>query len=210
MAISEERNLVAQGLHDSIAQGLTFMNIQLQMLDDSLRDGKVDEAMGVVPALRAGVQESYDDVRELLQNFRSRLAEEDLAGALRITVDKFRQQTGVEVALDVRGEGVPFPSEQQLQVLFIVQEALSNIRKHARARHVAIRMEDGGDFRLSIRDDGVGFDESVLQVKGDGHVGLAIMRERAQRIGARLAVGSVPGEGTTISLELPGRQWQAA
>ena len=89
MAISEERNLVAQGLHDSIAQGLTFMNLQVQMLEDSLRSGKTEEAAEIVPALRAGVQESYEDVRELLLNFRSRLAEDDLTGALKSTVEKF-------------------------------------------------------------------------------------------------------------------------
>ena len=99
MAISEERNLVARDLHDSIAQGLTFLNIQVQMLDDSLRSGDVEEASGIVPALRAGVKESYEDVRELLLNYRSKLAEDDLAGALRTTVEKFRRQTGLQIEL---------------------------------------------------------------------------------------------------------------
>jgi two-component system nitrate/nitrite sensor histidine kinase NarX len=210
MAISEERNLVAQGLHDSIAQGLTFMNIQLQMLDDSLRYGKLDEAAEIVPALRAGVQESYDDVRELLLNFRSRLAEDDLIGALRTTVEKFRRQTGIDAACDIDGEGPPFSREQQLQVLFIVQEALSNIRKHAMAKKVQIRVHDSQDFVLTIRDDGVGFDAATLLRKGDGHVGINIMRERAQRIHAGLDIRSVVGSGTTVSLQLPREQRRAA
>ena len=78
MAISEERNLVAQGLHDSIAQSLNFLNLQVQMLDDSVRNARFDEVAGIVPALHAGVKESYEDVRELLANFRSRLMEDDL------------------------------------------------------------------------------------------------------------------------------------
>ena len=77
-----QRNLVAQGLHDSIAQGLNYLNLQVQMLDSSVRDGRFDQVAEIVPALRMGVQESYEDVRELLLNFRSRLAEDDLVAAL--------------------------------------------------------------------------------------------------------------------------------
>jgi two-component system, NarL family, nitrate/nitrite sensor histidine kinase NarX len=210
MAISEERNLVAQGLHDSIAQGLTFMNIQLQMLDDSLRSGKVEDAAEIVPALRSGVQESYEDVRELLLNFRSRLAEDDLVGTLKTAVEKFRRQTGVEAEFSATGDGPPFSREQQLQVLFIVQEALSNIRKHSMAKHVEIVLDDRQDFSLSIKDDGIGFDSEVLRRKGDSHVGIHIMRERAQRIHAALDVTSAPGKGTTVSLQLPHEQRRAA
>jgi len=210
MAISEERNLVAQGLHDSIAQGLTFMNIQLQMLDESLRGGRLNEVEEIVGALRAGVKESYEDVRELLLNFRSRLAEDDLIGALQTTFDKFRKQTGIEVDFVCEGTGAPFSREQQLQVLFIVQEALSNIRKHATAGHVEIRLQDGQDFMLSIRDDGVGFNAETLLQKGDGHVGINIMRERAQRIHAWLEVDSEPGKGTMVSVRLPHEQRRAA
>lgn len=202
MAISEERNLVAQGLHDSIAQGLTFLNIQVQMLEDSLRDGKSHEAAEIVPALRAGVQESYDDVRELLVNFRSRLSEDDLLGALKGTVEKFRLQTGIEVDLIANGNGAPFPREQQLQILFIVQEALSNIRKHAHASRVEIRIDDRQDFLLSIQDDGVGFEASTVKQKGENHVGLNIMQERAQRLHAKLDVESKENAGTTVKLQL--------
>ncbi len=210
MAISEERNLVAQGLHDSIAQGLTFMNIQIQMLDDSLRSGNTEEAAEIVPALRSGVQESYEDVRELLLNFRSRLAEDDLLGALKTTVDKFRRQTGIEAEFIAEGNGPPFSREQQLQMLFIVQEALSNVRKHAMARRVEIRLDNRQDFSLTIRDDGIGFQFDSLHQKGENHVGINIMRERAQRIHASLAVSSEIGKGTTVSLQLPQEERRAA
>ncbi len=210
MAISEERNLVAQGLHDSIAQGLNFLNLQVQMLDSSVRGQRFDEVADIVPALRIGVQESYEDVRELLLNFRSRLAEDDLIGALRATIDKFSRQTGIAAELVADVDGAPFPREQQLQLLFIVQEALSNIRKHAMASRVDIGLEDRADFRLTIRDNGVGFDAATLAAKGDSHVGVHIMRERAQRIDAAFAIASVPGAGTTVSLTLPLAQRRAA
>jgi len=203
MAVSEERNLVAQGLHDSIAQGLNFLNLQVQMLDQSVQDGKIGDVADIVPALRAGVQESYEDVRELLHNFRSRLTEGDLLGALEATVDKFRRQTGIEAELVADVDGAPFPREQQLQLLFIVQEALSNVRKHADASSVTVMLRDRQDFLLTIEDDGEGFDPGQLDDTGEAHVGIHIMRERAQRIDAALAVRSAPGAGTTITLTLP-------
>ncbi|NMM27130.1 MAG: HAMP domain-containing protein [Glaciimonas sp.] len=210
MAISEERNMVAQGLHDSIAQGLTFLNIQVQLLEDSLQQGNIEEVAEIVPALQAGVKESYEDVRELLLNFRSRLAEGDLVRSLQTTVDKFRLQTGIAADFAADVDGAPFPREQQLQILFIVQEALSNIRKHAVASHVEVSLSDQKDFALTIRDNGIGFDAETLRQKGESHVGINIMRERAQRIRAAFDIASVPGAGTTVVLHVPREQRLAA
>lgn len=210
MAVSEERNLVAQGLHDSIAQGLNYLNLQVQMLDQSVRDGKLDDIAEIVPSLHAGVRESYEDVRELLHNFRSRLVEANLVEALETTIDKFRRQSGIEAELVADIDGAPFPREQQLQLLFIVQEALSNVRKHAGARRVLVRLEDRNDFVLTIEDDGAGFDPGHLASLGDSHVGVDIMRERAARIDAVLTLNSTPGKGTTVSVTLPQAQRRAA
>lgn len=210
MAISEERNMVARGLHDSIAQGLNFLNLQVQMLDDSLRQGQQQEAADIVPALRAGVKESYEDVRELLQNFRSRLEEDDLNSALRKAVRKFRDQTGIEACFQAEGTGkLPFSREEQLQILFIVQEALSNIRKHAQADSVSVRVSEEQDFSLSISDNGVGFDAFVESGIEDRRVGLHIMQERAAHINAELAIESRPGLGTTIRLHVAHGQRRA-
>lgn len=211
MAISEERNLVARGLHDSIAQGLNFLNLQVQMLDDSLATGKNTEAAAIVPALQAGVKESYEDVRELLLNFRTRLEEDSLQAGLRKTVKKFSDQTGIPAEFRATGPGgPPMSREQQLQILFIAQEALSNIRKHAQADAVRVRIEDGEDFLLSIMDNGIGFDADAGSAKDETHVGLHIMRERAQRVHAELDVRSRPGAGTTVSLHLARGQRRAA
>ena len=210
MAVSEERNLVAQGLHDSIAQGLNYLNLQVQMLEQSVVAGKIDDVAEIVPLLRAGVKESYEDVRELLLNFRSRLVEENLTSALETTIGKFRRQTGIAAELSADIDGAPFPREQQLQLLFIVQEALSNVRKHASASRVLVRLVDRDGFTLTIQDDGDGFDPAKLAGLGESHVGIDIMRERAQRIDADLVLHSVPGAGTTVTLTLPQAQRRAA
>ncbi len=210
MAVSEERNLVAQGLHDSIAQGLSFLNIQVQMLEESLAAGNLADARDIAPQLRAGVQESYEDVRELLQNFRTRLVEGNLVRSLETAAEKFRRQTAIEVSLHAEGEGAPLSREHQLQILFIVQEALSNIRKHAGASRVEIRLHDHHDMSLTVSDNGVGFDASPLKEKGENHVGLKIMRERAQRIGAQFTLHSTLGSGTAVNLHLARQQREAA
>jgi two-component system nitrate/nitrite sensor histidine kinase NarX len=201
-AVSQERNLLAQGLHDSIAQGLNFLNLQVQMLEDSLSRNDITEINDIAPLLRAGVQESYEDVRELLLNFRTRLQDSNLESEMRNVVSKFQRQTGVHGVIEFIGSGAPVAPEQQLQVLFILQEALSNVRKHAQASEVKVRVENERDFKLIIVDDGLGFSMDDVKEKGDAHVGLHIMQERAERLSAILEIQSEPGKGTKIVLHL--------
>ncbi|WP_028230035.1 type IV pili methyl-accepting chemotaxis transducer N-terminal domain-containing protein [Paraburkholderia mimosarum] len=211
LAVSEERNLVAQGLHDSIAQGLSFLKMQVHLLDGATGRGDLDEIREIVPLLAGGVEESYDDVRELLLNFRTKLAPGKLRLAVEDTVARFRRQSDAELVLDYRDEdGPPLPPDQQLQVLFVLQEALSNTRKHAEALHVHVSVVNGRDFRLTIEDDGVGYDPAEIASRGESHVGFHIMQERARRLAAVLALDSAPGRGARVELVLPGASRMAA
>ncbi|MFP3504193.1 type IV pili methyl-accepting chemotaxis transducer N-terminal domain-containing protein [Burkholderia sp. SIMBA_062] len=211
LAVSEERNLVAQGLHDSIAQGLNFLKMQVHLLDRATREQRLDEIRELVPLLEGGIKESYDDVRELLLNFRSKLDAGELRNAVDDTIERFRRQTGIPVTLDYREEGGPLlPADQQLQVLFILQEALSNVRKHAEAQHVRVTIINARDFRLQVEDDGLGFDPDEIAAAGEAHVGLRIMRERASRLAATLRLLSSPGRGACVELVLPADIRQAA
>lgn len=202
LAIAEERNLVAQGLHDSIAQGLNFLKLQVQMLSDSIRRNARDEALEGLALIETGLKESYDDVRELLTNFRIKIGDGELADALKIAADRFSKQSHVPINLVIKDTGAPLPPEQQLQVLFIVQEALSNIRKHAQASHIEIHLQNERDFSIYVQDDGRGFSHHDEQQRTEQQVGLNIMRERASRLGGQLSVESTPGRGTRISLLL--------
>ena len=205
LAVSEERNLLAQELHDSIAQGLAFLNIQVQLLQDSLRKGKVEEAMQTAGQLREGVQESYDDVRELLVHFRTRVHQSDLDTAIQSTLEKFEGQTGIATAFERIGSGAAQVPTDEIQIMHIVQESLSNIRKHAKASQVRVVVKrEIGRIGVDIEDDGVGFDpENDPNCLSDRHVGLKIMRERAHRIGGECRVASKPGEGSRVTLTLP-------
>ncbi|WP_018912223.1 type IV pili methyl-accepting chemotaxis transducer N-terminal domain-containing protein [Thiomonas sp. FB-6] len=209
-AVARERALLARELHDSIAQALAFMKIQLQLLRGALRAGEGERVEAAVGELDAGIRESLADVRELLLHFRTRTQEQDIEPALRSTLQKFEVQSGLGVRLRFSGRGQPLDADVQVQVLHVVQEALSNVRKHAQARHVDVSVESLPSWAFTIADDGRGLDPQLVQRQAQSHVGLQIMRERAAAIGATLELRSMPGAGTTVSLRLPEMEMLAA
>lgn len=203
LAVLEERNMMAQGLHDSIAQTLTFLNLQVQMLDQAWADGKADEAQENLDFIRDGVQECYENVRELLLNFRMPIKNAEFTEAVAEVIKRFEMQVGISVDWQASGQGMALDPKAQIQVIFILQEGLSNIRKHAQAQKVIVRMHNDADFVMTLSDDGQGFNEAELADKTLAHVGMAIMHERAARIQATLTIHSVPQDGTTLTLRLP-------
>ena len=202
-AVSAERSLIARELHDSIAQSLAFLKIQVQLLQGAVARGQEVARDAAIAELDTGVRECYADVRELLVHFRTRTQDEDIEGALRATLSKFEHQTGVPAHLSMTGQGRPLAPDVQIQVLHIVQEALSNVRKHAGAQRVQLLVQRHPRWRFEVQDDGQGFDPQAVP-PDSLHVGLGIMRERAERIGALLTLHSLPnGRGTCVTLELP-------
>lgn len=200
-AVGEERALIARELHDSIAQSLAFLKIQVQLLRTAAGKGQDARVMSTLDELDEGLRESINDVRELLVHFRTRTNTDDIERALQETLQKFQHQTGLPAKLHVEGHGLPLPADVQVQVLHVLQESLSNVRKHAGAGHVQLDVFKGAHWRFRVCDDGAGFD--ALDASDDSHVGLKIMRERAALIGARVDVSSDPGQGTAVTLTLP-------
>lgn len=205
LAVSEERNLLARELHDSIAQALAFMNLQVQMLESSVERNDDDEVRSGLALLQQGLQESYEDVRELMVHFRAKIGEHDLDTGIADALKRLSAQTGIVSNMDVQGGGAPLDPETETQLLYIVQEAISNVRKHADARTVNLRLRRGLDgLTVQIRDDGKGFAEDGGESVGtQEHIGLQVMRERAQRVGAMLSIKSKPGKGTEVMLTVP-------
>ena len=201
-AVSQERSFLARELHDSIAQSLAFLKIQVQLMRDALVKGDAREVDHVLGEIDLGVRESYGDVRELLMHFRTRANAEDIVPALMTTLRKFEHQTGLKVTLQMTGQGMPLGPDTQIQVLHIIQEALSNVRKHARAEQVWLDVQQHPCWRMEVRDDGQGFSSHDGHVD-ETHVGLRIMAERAEKLGAQFEVLSSAGRGTSIVLTLP-------
>ena len=200
--LSRERGLLARELHDSIAQSLAYMRIQLQLLRAALADADPVRSDKALDDLEQGVRESLADVRELLLHFRTRTHEVGIESALRVTLHKFEAQTGVATQLHIDAHGQPLAADVQIQVLHILQEALSNVRKHARAQRVELTVRSVPQWSFEVRDDGVGFDAQALRDDGADHVGQQIMRERAASIDAALDIESWPGHGTRVRLGL--------
>ncbi len=195
-AVSQERSLLARELHDSIAQSLAFLKIQVQLMRDAMDQADPGRMRDVL-----GVRESYSDVRELLLNFRTRASEEDIEPALQTTLRKFEQHSGLKASLQMQGHGIPLEPQAQIQVLHVVQEALSNVRKHSGATEVWLDVQQQPQWRFEVRDNGRGFEDGLAP--DETHVGLRIMRERAGQIGASVEVISARGRGTSVILQLP-------
>ena len=209
LAVMEERNLMAQGLHDSIAQSLSFLNLQVQMLESALAHGEQEQVQENLAFIRSGVQESYEDVRELLLNFRVRISKQELPEAVRTLLQRFELQTHVATHLELGGDGLPLSPQEQLQLIFILQEALSNVRKHAQASHVDVRIRNDADLVMTVTDNGRGIDPAEMQARQSRHVGVSIMEERARRIHASIRIEGVPQGGTQVTLHLPAHERNA-
>ena len=201
-AVSQERAFLARELHDSIAQSLAFLKIQVHLMRDALAEGDAIQVQQALEEIDTGVRECYGDVRELLVHFRTRANAEDIEPALLTTLRKFEHQSGLKAVMRMEGQGMPLAPVLQLQVLHIVQEALSNVRKHAHATQVWLDVLQQPVWRFEVRDDGEGF-AGDAEPPNETHVGLRIMAERAERIGAKVDVISTPGRGTSIVLTLP-------
>jgi len=201
-AVAEERSLLARELHDSIAQSLAFQKIQVSLLRNALQCADAPAIERTLRELDTGIRESMADVRELLVHFRTRANVQDTILTLRTALTQFERQTGLPTYLSVQGQGLQLPADTQVQVLHVVQEALSNVRKHAKASSVWVEVQREPQWRFTVRDDGCGFN-AAQEVDNETHVGMRIMHERAERIGATVEVTSVPGAGTRVVLSLP-------
>lgn len=202
LSIVEERTALAHELHDSLAQTLASLRFQVRMLDDTLRQEAASAAaMDDLLKIRNGLDEAHTELRELLYSFRAPLDQRGLLPALEKLTDRLGEETGIHVFLQADCRTVPLNASEEMQLLRIVQEALTNIRKHARANTVRVLLtcRADGTYVLLVEDDGVGFDRAPEGRPGE-HIGLAIMEERARRLGGKLRIESEPGEGTRVEL----------
>ncbi len=210
LAVLEERDRLAREIHDSVAQGLASLLIRLDTVESLAERGRTEELATEVRALRSAGGEIYSDVREAIAELRTRPdpGPVGLRRALADYVTQFGDRAGVAATFEA---GSVDEADQELapaaevQLLRIAQEALTNVRKHARATRIDVRFwrEDDG-WLIKVRDDGDGFDPQTGSTGAGGrHVGLTIMRERAESVGGRLDVRSKPGVGTTIEAWVP-------
>jgi nitrate/nitrite-specific signal transduction histidine kinase len=216
LAITEERERIAREMHDSLAQVLGYVNTKAQAVQELLKTNQVPKAEAQVAQLGEAARSAYADVREGILALRTSLGpQRTLLQALEDYLASWREQSGIHAQLIVEpedGELTSLSPAAELQLLRIVQEALANVRKHAAATSVTVRIhETPGAIETTIDDDGRGFVQALpngrdrSNTEAGPHFGLATMRERVESVGGQLEIRSAPGEGTRIRIRIPAR-----
>ncbi|ACS85563.1 nitrate/nitrite two-component system sensor histidine kinase NarX [Musicola paradisiaca] len=195
LMLMEERATIARELHDSIAQSLSCLKIQvscLQMQHDTLTPDMQQQ----LSAMRDEINTAYRQLRELLTTFRLKLSESGLPAALRATADEFGKRLGYPIQLHYQLPLQAVSAHQGIHLLQIVREALSNIYKHAHATDVSITLrQHQQQIVLSVCDNGVGISDNALRAN---HYGLIIMRDRARSLHGDCAVRRRDAGGTEV------------
>jgi two-component system nitrate/nitrite sensor histidine kinase NarX len=202
--ILEERNRLAREIHDGLAQTIGYLKLQVAQMQIYLERGEKDRLQEALMKTYQAISAAYQDARYAIDGLRTNPGNERLNDWLRQTVEDFHTNFagGLTVSLELGDISARIPSEVQVQLIRIVQEALNNIRKHAQAQNIWVTFSmDDHDLILEIRDDGQGFQPE--DITGPSRHGLQGMRERTDLIGASLQVVSQPAQGTKIVVRLP-------
>jgi two-component system nitrate/nitrite sensor histidine kinase NarX len=200
LAIMEERNLIGNELHDSLAQSLVGMRLQLKVLSEALARRDFGAAQYEANGLRRALTQAEADVRDLLTNYRLKIDEAGLVRTVANLVERFTRETGIAVFFQNECPALALTPSQEIQLFYIIQEALTNIRKHSGAHNVRILLNNEEDlYTVLIEDDGLGMAAAPGIVPVE-HAGLAIMRERTAKLPGQIVIESEPGEGTRIVL----------
>lgn len=204
-ATEEERQRIARELHDDTAQSLAALLLRLQLVartpDESTRQGLLEQMQREIEGIVEGV-------RRIARGLRPPALEDvGLDAAIRSQLRRCFDESGIDTDLHLENVGQLLSSEGQLVVYRVVQEALSNVIRHARARRVEVRLERQGEGEAArivatVRDDGQGFDAEGVFLAGAG-LGLVGMEERARIAGGSLSLVSAPGEGCEVRLRVP-------
>jgi PAS domain S-box-containing protein len=203
MAIQVERERLGRELHDGLGQVLGFIGLKAEMITEMLRQQKIEQAQHTVAELSQIAQTAYADMREAILGLRSTVTTDvGLEPTLREYLHRYQREWNIPTEL-VIAENTPtrFSPSAEIQLLRIIQEALTNVRRHSHAERAWVRFETENDgVVVTIEDHGRGFD--TRQPTPD-HIGLQTMRERAEALGGQLEIASTPGTGTQIRVHLP-------
>jgi signal transduction histidine kinase len=205
-AILVERERIAREMHDSLAQVLGVVHLRLRSFGNNARSLDAPDLASGLTDLADIAEEAYRDVREAILGLReSSRPGRGLIDSLRGYLEKYERQAGIAATLETEFDTEPTLSPRaEVQIIRVIQEALTNVRKHARATSAVVRVTcDDGFVTFRIEDNGCGFDLAKRLLDADSGFGLHAMRERIESIGGALAVDSAPGRGTALIARVP-------
>lgn len=213
--VADERQRIAHEIHDTLAQGLSSIQMLLHVAEQEIVDSSLNEADQAAPVerirlARSTAADNLSEARAMIAALQpAALSANSLVDALKRIAGNSGRTGGVAIAVDVDGDRCELPMRFEASLLRIAQGAVANVVNHAAAERCRISLSYGEDeVRLDVVDNGRGFDpgEAAERPAGLGHVGLDAMRQRARELGGELTVESTPGEGTAVSVALPRSQ----
>ena len=203
-AIIDERRRIARELHDGVAQSLGYLNLKTRQVSDYVSSQNTVKALTELNDIRKVVQDTYEDIRESIDQLSAEMRNLPMIPAMANYIREFGDNNNLKVHFDYPR---PFPELSpvaELQLFRIVQEALTNVRRHAQATEVEVKVENSkGAVEMLVRDNGRGFILDDLEDKPPGYHGLNIVKERAEMLGGTLNISTAPGEGTALMVSLP-------
>ncbi len=200
-----ERKRIARKTHDSAAQKLAYLNMKIRLLEDSLSASNAERyTCAGVKEISEVIKNVYQEVRDSIDTlYAEKIPPVELFSAMRENIKAFQLETGLKVEKSFPTEQPVFPPSISLNLLQVFQEALANIKKHAGASTVWIKIAGEGEtMTISVKDNGSGFSPTRAGSKG-GYHGLHIMKERAAEAGGSLKILSVPKKGTEVLVKIP-------
>jgi len=203
-AIIEERRRIAREIHDGVAQSLGYLNMKTKLVSDFVSSQNTVKALTELNDIQKVVQDTYDDIRESIDQLSAEIRNLPIISALGNYIREFGDNNGIKVQFDYPK---PFPHLSpvaELQLLRIAQESLTNVRRHALATEVEVKLESTKEaVEMIVKDNGQGFSLSDLEESPPGYHGLNIIKERAETLGGNLNISTAPGEGTALMVSLP-------
>ena len=203
-AIIEERRRIAREIHDGVAQSLSYLNLKTKSVSDLLTSKDTVQALTELNEIREVVQDTYEDIRESIDQLSTEIRSVSILTALGNYVNEFSSNNGILVEFSVSKPFVQLSPIVELQLLRIAQEALTNVRRHAMASSVELTLKKTGDeLEMIVKDNGKGFNLEELEKYTPGYHGLNIIKERAEGLGGNLLITTAPGQGTEVKINLP-------
>jgi len=205
--ILQERQRMAQEIHDTLAQGFTSIVMQLEAAEQALPEG-LTSVQSHIHKARDTARASLAEARRLVLALRPKSLEEStLPDALKREAERWTENTGIKTDFAVTGDPIILNPETEVSLLRAMQEGLSNVHKHTQAREVSVTLSFMADqVALDVHDDGQGFDlhnETSSSDQGGGGFGLQVMRQRVGQIGGEVLIESSPEQGTTLVVQIP-------
>jgi two-component system nitrate/nitrite sensor histidine kinase NarQ len=205
LLVMEERATIARELHDSLAQALSYLKIQVSLLKRGMsklpESPALEKTSPVLAELDTGLSAAYTQLRELLTTFRLSIQEGSFGTALQSMTEQLSDQTDAEIELNNQLSSIELETNQQVHLLQLIREATTNAIKHAQAKHIKIECDETEThIQVLVKDDGIGFDTKLEKAN---HYGLSIMQERASRLNGKLTITANEKQGCEVYLKYP-------